>query len=49
MFPAPRARHVAALSTPEDKIAEMAHQALIIHGREDAVIPWSRPCVFISC
>lgn len=39
MFPAPRARHVAALSTPEDKIAEMAHQALIIHGREDAVIP----------
>ena len=39
MFPAPRGRHVAALSTPEDKIAALPHRALIVHGREDAVIP----------
>lgn len=39
MFPAPRGRHISALSTPEDKVAALPHRALIIHGREDRVIP----------
>lgn len=39
MFPAPRQRHVAALCTPEDKIAALTNRTLLVHGREDLVIP----------
>jgi 2-hydroxymuconate-semialdehyde hydrolase len=39
MFPAPRQRWVKALSTPEEKIAGMSHETLIIHGREDVILP----------
>jgi pimeloyl-ACP methyl ester carboxylesterase len=39
MFPAPRQRWVEAQATPEDDIRAMPHRALIVHGREDQVIP----------
>jgi 2-hydroxy-6-oxo-octa-2,4-dienoate hydrolase len=39
MFPAPRQRWVEAITTPEAKIRAIPHETLIIHGREDKVIP----------
>lgn len=39
MFPAPRQRHVEALATPEEQIAALPHRALVIHGRDDRVVP----------
>ncbi|THF62155.1 alpha/beta fold hydrolase [Pseudothauera rhizosphaerae] len=39
MFPAPRQRWVKALSSAEEDIRRIPHEALLIHGREDRVIP----------
>jgi 2-hydroxymuconate-semialdehyde hydrolase len=39
MFPEPRQQRIQDLTTPEDKIAALPHQALIIHGREDRFVP----------
>jgi 2-hydroxymuconate-semialdehyde hydrolase len=39
MFPAPRQNGVDALASEEAAIAALPHRALIIHGREDRVIP----------
>jgi pimeloyl-ACP methyl ester carboxylesterase len=39
MFPAPRQRWVDAMQTPDDQIRALTHQTLIVHGREDQVIP----------
>lgn len=39
MFPAPRQRWVDALVSPAEQIAQLPHDTLIIHGREDKVIP----------
>lgn len=39
MFPAPRQRSVDALASPEEKIRALPHDVLIVHGREDKVIP----------
>lgn len=39
LFPAPRQRWVEALATPEEQIRAIPHETLIIHGREDQVIP----------
>jgi 2-hydroxy-6-oxo-octa-2,4-dienoate hydrolase len=39
MFPAPRQRWVDAMATPEDAIARLPHRTLVVHGREDKVIP----------
>ncbi|MGC1584677.1 MAG: alpha/beta hydrolase [Rhodomicrobium sp.] len=39
MFPAPRQRWVDALASPEDAIRAIPHETLVIHGREDKVIP----------
>ncbi|MDZ4065818.1 MAG: alpha/beta fold hydrolase [Tabrizicola sp.] len=39
MFPAPRQRYIAALATAEDKIAALTNRALLIHGRDDKVVP----------
>jgi pimeloyl-ACP methyl ester carboxylesterase len=41
MFPAPRQRWVEAMATPEDEIRALQHETLIVHGREDQVIPVS--------
>jgi len=39
MFPAPRQRWVEALASDEEAIRALPHPALIVHGREDRVIP----------
>jgi len=39
MFPAPRQRWVEAMTSPEEEIRQLPHEALVIHGREDQVIP----------
>ena len=39
MFRAPRQRWVGGLATPEDQIAALAQPTLVIHGRDDHVIP----------
>jgi pimeloyl-ACP methyl ester carboxylesterase len=39
MFPSPRQRWVEAMSTPEEQISALPHRTLILHGREDKVIP----------
>lgn len=39
MFPAPRQRWVEALSSKEDDLRRLPHQTLVVHGREDQVLP----------
>lgn len=39
MFPAPRQRWVDNLASPEEDIRALPHETLVIHGREDEVIP----------
>jgi 2-hydroxymuconate-semialdehyde hydrolase len=39
MFPQPRQRGVDALAAYEDRLHELSAPALIVHGREDQVIP----------
>ena len=39
IFPAPRQRWVDALASPEADIRAIQHETLIIHGRDDQVIP----------
>jgi pimeloyl-ACP methyl ester carboxylesterase len=39
MFPAPYQRHLDALTTPDQQIAAIASPTLLIHGREDKVVP----------
>jgi pimeloyl-ACP methyl ester carboxylesterase len=39
MFPAPRQRWVEAQTTPEEEIRRLPHRTLVVHGREDQVIP----------
>ncbi len=41
MFPAPRQRWIASLASPEDAIRALPHETLIVHGRDDKVIPLS--------
>lgn len=41
MFPAPRQRWVDALASPEAAIRALPHSTLVIHGRDDKVIPMS--------
>jgi pimeloyl-ACP methyl ester carboxylesterase len=39
MFPAPRQRWVDAMRTPDEEIRQIPHETLVVHGREDQVIP----------
>jgi 2-hydroxymuconate-semialdehyde hydrolase len=39
LFPAPRQRWVESIATPEDQIKKISIPTLLIHGREDRVIP----------
>lgn len=41
MFPAPRHRWVEALASREEDIRKLPHETIIIHGREDQVLPVS--------
>jgi pimeloyl-ACP methyl ester carboxylesterase len=39
MFPPPRQRWVEAMAVPEKEISALPHRVLVVHGREDQVIP----------
>lgn len=39
MFPPPRQQGIEALTTPEGDIRAIPHETLIVHGRDDEVIP----------
>ena len=39
MFPAPRQRWVESMALPEDELRALPHRTLLVHGREDRVIP----------
>ena len=39
MFPAPRQRHVRALSCDEDALQALDKETFIIHGRDDRIVP----------
>lgn len=39
MFPAPRQRWVESLASAEDELRRIPHETLLVHGREDRVIP----------
>ena len=39
MFPAPRQDGIRALASPEEKISSITAPTLVVHGREDKVIP----------
>lgn len=39
LFPGPRQRWVDAMVTPDDQIRALQHETLVIHGREDRIIP----------
>lgn len=41
MFPAPRQRWVDAMTSPEASIRALPHETLVVHGRDDRVIPLS--------
>jgi pimeloyl-ACP methyl ester carboxylesterase len=41
MFPPPRQDKIAAMAVAEQDIAALGHETLIIHGRDDQVIPLS--------
>ncbi len=41
MFPAPRQRWVDAMAHPEEQIRAIPHKTLLVHGRDDQVIPLS--------
>ena len=41
MFPMPRQARVAAMQSREQDIRALPHETLVVHGREDAVIPLS--------
>ena len=48
MFPAPRQRWVDAMASREDDIRALPHQTLVVHGREDQVIPLSTSLTLAS-
>ena len=39
MFPAPRQRWVDSMVTPAEEIAALPHRTLVVHGRDDRIIP----------
>jgi pimeloyl-ACP methyl ester carboxylesterase len=39
LFPPPRQDRLSGLATPEQAIRAIGHPALIIHGREDSIVP----------
>ncbi|MES4889578.1 alpha/beta hydrolase [Streptomyces sp. NPDC096012] len=41
MFPAPRQNGVDAMALPEDRIRAIGQETLVIHGRDDQIIPLS--------
>jgi len=48
MFPAPRQRWVDAMASRESDIRALRHETLIIHGRDDRVIPLSNSLTLLE-
>lgn len=48
MFPAPRQASIEALASDPADIAKLPHETLIIHGRDDVVIPLTNACRFLE-
>lgn len=48
MFPAPRQRWVESMTTPDDVIRRLPHDTLIIHGRDDRIIPMDNALRLLS-
>lgn len=48
MFPAPRQRALDAITHDVDDLARIPHRTLIVHGREDRVIPLSSSLTLFS-
>jgi pimeloyl-ACP methyl ester carboxylesterase len=48
MFPAPRQRHIAALATPDEQVRALPHRTLIVHGRDDRIIPLANSLKLLS-
>lgn len=48
MFPAPRQRWVTALASDEADIANVPHETLVIHGRDDRVVPLANSLRFLE-
>lgn len=46
LFPEPRQRWLGELATSDDKLAALPHPTLIIHGREDVIVPVDRSIRF---
>lgn len=49
MFPAPRQESIRKISSPEAAIRQLPHETLIIHGREDQIIPPSCSEALFRC
>ena len=41
LFPAPRQRWLEALATDKDALRALPHATLIVHGREDVIVPFA--------
>lgn len=39
MFPSPRQRHIDDLAVPDEELQRMDHPVLLIHGRDDPIVP----------
>ena len=46
LFPEPRQRWLTELSTSDDKLAALSSPVLIVHGREDVIVPYQRSVRF---
>ncbi len=46
LFPEPRQRWLSELSTSDDKLGAMTQPTLIVHGREDVIVPYERSIRF---
>lgn len=46
LFPEPRQRWLDALATDEDALRSLPHPTLLVHGREDRIVPYERSVRF---
>lgn len=46
LFPKPRQRWLDALVTPPEHLCELSHPTLIVHGREDTIVPYANSVRF---
>lgn len=48
MFPAPRQRWIEAMALPEEKLRALEQEVLIIHGRDDKIVPVGNAFKFLD-